>query len=195
MHIPEHDYKRIKHVHAPGDFHEFTFSCYHQKNLLVDDTVRVLLSRSIDRAGDRFQFCLVAFVFMPNHVHLLTFTAEQAPNIDGYLSAIKQPFSSRIKKHWQRTNSALVNELTIRERPNKTTFRFWQEGPGYDRNLNQPVAIVGAIDYFHLNPVRKSYCEKAVDWRWSSDKYFSDPMSPVDEALPRVYPLPFGSLD
>ncbi len=88
MHLSKHDHKRIKHVHAPGDFHEFTFSCYHQKHLLVEETARVLLSRSIDRAGERFHFRLLAFVFMPNHLHLLTLTTEHSPNIDGYLAAI-----------------------------------------------------------------------------------------------------------
>ncbi len=37
------------------------------------------------------------------------------------------------------------------------TFRHWQEGPGYDRNLTKPTTILAAIDYIHLNPVRRAF--------------------------------------
>ena len=43
--------------------------------------------------------------------------------------------------------SPLLNRLTIRERPGQTCFRFWQEGPGFDRNLFTLKAIEAAIDY------------------------------------------------
>lgn len=185
------DYKRVKHVHEVGDFHEFTFSCYHQKNLLADPNACLFLARSIDRAGERYNFRLMAFVFMPNHVHLLTHTVETNPDFPAYLSAIKQPVSLRMKRYYERERPALLRELTIRERPNKMTFRFWQEGPGYDRNLNQAEAILGSIHYLHLNPVRKNLCEKTVDWKWTSARFFENPLSPSDASLPKVYPLPF----
>jgi hypothetical protein len=37
-------------------------------------------------------------------------------------------------------------------RPGKMVFRFWQEGPAYDRNLQTQAAVLAAIDYIHLNP-------------------------------------------
>ena len=50
--------------------------------------------------------------------------------------------------------SGLLDQLTVQERPGKFCFRFWQEGPGYDRNLNTPASIELALDYIHRNPVR-----------------------------------------
>ena len=57
---------------------------------------------------------------------------------------------------------ALLDRLTIRERPGKQAFRFWQEGSGYDRNLSSPKLIESVIDYIHFNPVRRELCEYLV---------------------------------
>ena len=62
--------KQIRHFHEPGDLHELTFSCYSRMPLLTNDVWREMLCRSIDTAIDRWQFRLVAFVLMPEHVHL-----------------------------------------------------------------------------------------------------------------------------
>jgi REP-associated tyrosine transposase len=40
---------------------------------------------------------LVAFVYMPEHVHLLVYPDQNASTIDALLKAIKRPFSYRIK--------------------------------------------------------------------------------------------------
>ena len=58
--------KRIKHHHEPGDLHELTFSCYRRMPLLTNDDWRYRLARSLDAALVRWQFQLVAFVFMPS---------------------------------------------------------------------------------------------------------------------------------
>ena len=63
--------KRVRHYDEPGHFHELTFSCYRRMPLLTNDVWRAMLSVSIDRAVKGHSFRLIAFVFMPEHVHLL----------------------------------------------------------------------------------------------------------------------------
>ena len=69
-------------------------------------------------------------------------------------------------------------------------FRFWQEGPGYDRNLNTCRAVEAAIDYIHLNPVRRGLCHRARDWRWSSARFYESGGTAIDPALPEITFLP-----
>jgi len=102
---------------------------------------------------------------MPEHVHLLVCPGSSAPQIDDLLFAIKRPFSFRIKQHYETTGSPLRSELEVRERPGKVAFRFWQEGAGYDRNLTRSGSIVAAIDYIHLNPVRRGLVSQAHEWK------------------------------
>jgi hypothetical protein len=63
--------KTIKHYHEPGDFHELTFSCYRRMPLLTNDAWRGHFARGLDEALAAEKFHLLAFVLMPEHVHLL----------------------------------------------------------------------------------------------------------------------------
>ena len=187
--------KTIKHFHEPGDVHELTFSCYRRMPLLTNNTWREMLSVSISRATARHHFRLVSFVYMPEHVHLLVLPTIPEPRIDLLLKAIKRPYSYRIKEQLKAAESPLLKKLTIRQRPGVITFRYWQEGPGYDRNINKVDTILKSIDYIHENPVRRGLCRRSVDWRWSSARYYQDSTLPADPALPRIDGLPGEWLD
>lgn len=188
--------KTIRHFHEPGHLHEFTFSTYRRQPLLTDDDWLRKLARSIDAANRDIHFQLVAFVFMPEHLHLLTFPTEKNPEFGRYLAQVKQPFSRQIKEILLGESSDLLHRLRVRERPGKTCFRFWQEGPGYDRNLSSRKAILHAIDYLHENPVRRGLCIRATDWKWSSARYYlAEPPRQQDPDLPTIDGLPPGILD
>jgi putative transposase len=188
--------KLVKHFHEPGDLHELTFSCYKRQPLLTNDTWRQHLARCIDEAGQEFDFRLAALVFMPEHVHLLVVRMIPEPEIGLYLARIKQPFSKWVKQHLLELKSPLVDRLTVRERPGKACFRFWQEGPGYDRNLTTLAVIEAAIEYIHMNPVRRGLVKRAVDWKWSSARwYLLDPPRQQLPGLPIIHGLPTGTFD
>ncbi len=150
-----------------------------------------MLAKSITRANRRHSYDLTAFVFMPEHLHLLLLPHNVDCRIAKLLSAMKRPFSFRIKKLLEQANSPLLEKLTIMQRPGISSFRFWQEGPGYDRNVETDDAVRTVIDYIHMNPVRRGLCERPVDWRWSSARFYSTEQFPVDEALPEITRLEY----
>jgi putative transposase len=182
--------KLVKHFDDPKHVRELTFSCYRRMPLLTDDVWREMLSRAIDAAADQHHWQLTAFVFMPEHLHLVLYPLPEFSTVEHLLKAIKRPFSYRIKQILVQQQSPLLDRLTIRQRPAVTTFRYWQEGPGYDRNLESERAVLAAIDYCHLNPVRRGYCQCATKWRWSSARFYAEPSAVPDSVLPRLYPLP-----
>jgi len=188
--MKQQKYKTIKHYHEPGDLHELTFSCYRQMKLLTNDAWRRYLSRCIEEAGEQFRFNLAAFVFMPEHVHLLVFPLDKDPAIADYLAAVKRPVSAEVKRDLQRAGSPLLKRLTVRERPGKYAFRFWQEGPGFDRNLQQPATVLASIDYIHMNPVRRRLVTQARLWKWSSARFYESDGAQIDPDLPRITPMP-----
>ncbi len=176
--------------------HELTFSCYKRQLLLTNDSWRQKLAGCIDAAGEKFQIQLAAFVFMPEHVHLLVVPSRPEPSIDHYLAHLKQPFSKWVKTELSEVRSPLLDRLTVQERPGKSCFRFWQEGPGYDRNLTTPAVIEVAVEYIHMNPVRRGFVKRAVDWKWSSASwYLLDPPRQQLPGLPVVCGLPAETFD
>ncbi len=188
--------KKVRHFHQPGDFHELTFSCYRRLPILTNDDWRRRLSSSIDAAGQKLRVELVGFVFMPEHVHLLVYPLSPTGDIEDYLSPLKQPFSQGINQLLVEAKSPLLKRLTVRERPGKTCFRFWQEGPGFDRNLFTPKAIMASLDYIHNNPVERGLCRRAIDWKWSSARYYLlDPPRQQFADLPQIHGMRPGALD
>ncbi len=181
--------KTVQHYHEPGDCHELTFSCCRRAPLLTNDPWRRLLAKQIDSANLRHNFHLVAFVFMSEHLHLLVYPTGGS-EVRDLLKAIKRPFSHRIGQILQEHQSPVLNRLTIRERPGTMTFRFWQEGPGYDRNLNTQKAVLAAIDSIHRNPVRRGLVERANPWRWSRACWYESDGLEIDPDLRRLEGLP-----
>jgi putative transposase len=183
--------KAIKHVHELGHLHEFTFSTYRRLPLLTNDNWRERLARTLEQAGAECRFQLVAFVFMPEHLHVLTCPVDEQPEFGKYLARIKQPFSKQIKEVLTGAHSQLLQQLTVRERPGTTCCRFWQEGAGYDCNLFSRKATLHAIEYIHENPVRRGRCRQAVDWKWSSARYYlNEPPKQQDPHLPLIHGPP-----
>jgi len=160
--------KLVRHDDAVGEAHELTFSCYRRLQLLRLNSRREMLAEAVDRAMETQRYELVAYVLMPEHIPLLVLPLDGATGIGRLLFPIKRPFSFRVKKQMTTDCDPMLSELTIRDRPNHTSFRFWQEGAGYDRNIRKESTLRKAIDYIHRNPVRRGLVDETGKWKRSS---------------------------
>ncbi len=190
MSLPDRHRRTVKHYNNASDLHELTFSCHGRMPLLTNDTWRTLLSESVDRALRRYDYALVAFVFMPEHVHLLVYPRSGGGDIQAVLRAIKRPYSYRIKELLCTDQSPLLERLTVPDRRRGKVFRYWQKGPGYDRNFHTVNVVLASIDYIHLNPVTRGLCRHASDWRWSSARWYESDRKHDDPDLPTIHGLP-----
>lgn len=145
-----------------------------------------MLADALGRAVERHEFDLLAFVFMPEHVHLMVKCRVAEYRTSGLLYAIKKPSSFRVRELLEEARDPLVDELIIRERPGKTAFRFWQEGPWYNRNLTTEDALVNALRYIHRNPVRRGRCTTPEQWPWSSFHPYVHPDALPPNGHPQV---------
>jgi len=127
---------------------------------------------------------MVYNVTMPEHVHLLVLPETSQSKVSRLLARTKQPASKQIKLLLERESSPLLKQLTVRERPEKHCFRFWQAGPGYDRNIFSAEAVEASIDYIHTNPVKRGLCSVAVAYKWLSARFHLRYMK--DEDLPNL---------
>jgi len=145
---------------------------------LARDEFKTLLAEALSRALTNHRFELFAFVFMPEHVHLLVQPHAESGSIAALLGAIKRPMSVRARRMLEVSADPLVRAL-MNGKP--STFRFWQQGPGYDSNLRSWEAVGDVIDYIHMNPVRRGLVERPEQYDWSSCRQWS---SSGDGALP-----------
>ena len=100
--------------------------------------------------GERYR--LIAWVVMPNHVHVLV------ELIDGF------PLGAVVHS-WKSYTANKANKLLGRR------GRFWF--PDYfDRYIRNEGHLANAIDYIHNNPFKAGLVERPELWTYSSARYF-----------------------
>lgn len=136
---------------------------------------------SIDNARRALDFDLWAWVFMPDHVHLIIHPRRTVYDIAQIRRLVKEPVA-RQAVSWIRENAPEWLGKITRKRGTRTEHLFWQSGGGYDRNITEGETLLKMIDYVHDNPVRKGLVERSHDWKWSSAAWFVEmvetPLSP-----------------
>lgn len=131
-----------------GDLHFITFSCYQLKPYLASAAARNLFEGSLEQTRSRYQFCVIGYVVMPEHVHLL----------------VSEPRSHPLAKALQVLKLS-VSKLS-RQRP------FWQSRY-YDFNVFSGRKHVEKLRYIHRNPVKRGLVAEPIDWRWSSFRHYA----------------------
>mgnify|MGYP002137363500 CR=1 FL=1 len=105
---------------------------------------------------------------MPEHVHLLIWPRLAQYSISAILKTMKQSVSRKALIFIRQQASQFLTRVEDKQPNGEVSYRFWQRGGGYDRNLTEPKAIWRTMDYIHANPVRRQLCQHAIDWPWSS---------------------------
>ena len=115
--------KRCRRYNIAGDAHELTFSCYNNRPFLRAERVCKYLIDSIMSSREKHQFDLWAYVFMPNHVHLLICPRNAKYSISDILLSIKQTVSRRGIDYLKDNNPDGLKQLATSQvrRP----YRFW----------------------------------------------------------------------
>jgi putative transposase len=164
-------YKTIRHFNSPGHAHFLTFSCLHRCPLLTRDLWCTWLAEAIRKACSTYRVALWAYVFMPEHVHILVRPRDEIYDISLFLKAVKKPVSEQIGRQLREEDSDLLRDLTVWRGQRGQVFRFWETGPGYDKNIWSMRTAIEKAEYCHRNPVRRGLVAAADQWRWSSFRW------------------------
>ncbi len=124
----------------------------------------------LDALGEARRVCpfhLFAYVAMPEHVHLVL---QPPPGVQmrSVLWRIKWPVTCKALAWVRRNQPGFLPRLADVQPSGKVSYRFWQRGGGYDRNLRSASDVHEKIGYIHDNPVRRGLVTRAEDWPLSS---------------------------
>lgn len=152
----------VKHYDIPNQARFLTYSCFDRLPLLNDPEIRDLYLNEIAKQSVRLRFGVIAYVLMPDHVHLIVVPHDG--KISAVLRGLKQGFGREMIERYRREDAPILQQLFG---PHGRSL-FWQRGGGYDRNLRSSSDIREKIEYIHQNPVRRGLVENPSDWEWSS---------------------------
>jgi len=164
--------KTCRRWNEAGHAHALTFSCFHRQPFLARERACHWLVAALRGAVVAHQFDLWAYVFMPEHVHLVIWPRRPNYDISRILPAVKLPVTRAALSYLRRHAPQYLARLQDRQPGGKLAHRFWQRGGGYDRNLFTDEEVWEKINYVHENPVRRGLVQRPEDWLWSSARYY-----------------------
>ena len=137
----------IRYQHS-GHLHFITFSCFQRMPLLGSAAARSTFENALEATRVRYGFCVIGYVVMPEHVHLLL-TEPRRGSLSTAVQAIKIFVANRQD-----------------ERP------FWLPRY-YDFNVFTGRKRIEKLRYIHRNPVRRGLVDRPEDWAWSSYRHYA----------------------
>ena len=149
-----------------GDLHFITSSCYRRQTWLGTTRRRDLFLTVLEQVRRRYQFVVVGYVVMPEHIHLLI-SEPQDRTPSTAMQALKLAFARRVLGPIrQRRNSS--QGLLFEHSPQ----HIWQKG-FYDFNVWSARKRIEKLRYLHRNPVKRGLVESPELWRWSSHRAYA----------------------
>jgi len=138
----------LKRYQFTGDLHYITFSCYRLQPYLRSAAARSLFEQSLERMRQRYNFYVLGYVVMPEHVHLLVSEPASFP-LSTAMHALKLSVSKLSRQH-----------------------PFWQ-ARYYDFNVFSGHKRLEKLRYIHRNPVKRGLVNEPIDWQWSSFRHYA----------------------
>jgi REP element-mobilizing transposase RayT len=133
------------------------------------DEMKDILCRAIDEARESAGFLLFAYVIMIDHLHLLTSrpaTTSDVLRILKGLTARGIIDYLKVKKY-----SSSLAKLAHRERERNYKYSLWQTEKNVLPIFSERM-FMEKLNYIHLNPVRAGLVERAIDYHWSSARFW-----------------------
>jgi putative transposase len=161
--------KKRKRCYGQKDLHFLTFCCYHRRPYLQTAHAKNLFLKVLAQVRRQFQFSLVGYVLMPDHVHLLL--SEPAKGtVSKVLQVLKQRVSRSMRGRKRRgSQRQLLLNFGETRSPDR---RFWQRR-FYDFNVWSHAKKKEKLQYMHANPVRERLVPHPKDWLWRSFSFYA----------------------
>ena len=164
-----------------GSWRFLTFSCYKCLPLFANPGIRDAFADALRAAREMHRFRLIAWVVMPEHIHLIIVprplidydaglpVVASKSEVKAIMWGLKKPFAQRVIARWVELRAPILARLRLAD----GTHHFWQPGGGFDRNIRSDAELWKEICYIHDNPVIAQIVEQPEDWAWSSARWYA----------------------
>ena len=139
----------------PGAVYFFTVNLKNRKsNLLVEQVA--LLKYAMKTVKQKHPFKILAFVIMPEHLHMIWELPENDSDYSLRWKKIKASFSKSVSRSGVLLHKNRYNEYDLWQR------RFWEH------TLIDESDLENHINYIHFNPIKHGLVSDLNDWPNSS---------------------------
>jgi REP-associated tyrosine transposase len=129
------------------------------------EAVKIITCGAIDKARKACEFTLLAYVLMPEHVHLLTDNSRSPSEILRHLKGtIAHDVLEYLKEHGYQES---LRKLRHEEWKRRHRYSFWEHEFNVFSIFSENV-LMQKVNYVHHNPVREGVAQKATDYLCSN---------------------------
>jgi putative transposase len=160
---------KLERRYGQRHLHFITCSCHRRLPFLSNPRKRDLLLEILDSVREKYQFALVGYVIMPEHIHLLI----SEPKI-GSPGTVMQVFKQRVSRalRGKARRRTSVNQVHLwKPVPEETSKSFWQRR-FYDFNVWTRKKRIEKLNYMYMNPVKRVLVAAPQLWLWSSYRFY-----------------------
>ena len=122
-----------------------------RRRLFINRENVEILKKSFREAKERFPFFMRAFVFLPDHLHVLIQPKSKPEDVSAIVGITKRTFTQSICK--------LL--------PNLKEKKLWQ-ARFHDHIIRDEKDFKNHVDYLHFNPVQHGWARKPEDFHFST---------------------------
>ena len=140
-----------------------TFSCFTRRKLLDHDRCKKITIGMLGSNLKKRDGTCIGFVVMPDHVHTLVWFPK-TQQVSDFMHDWKQQSSVEIRKAVLKWLPSYAENVADKD-------AIWQES-FYPFNVFSEKKLLEKLRYMHENPVRAGLVEKAIDWPWSSARWY-----------------------
>ena len=98
----------------PGHAHELTFTCFHRYRFFQAESTCQWLADAIADARLALEFALWAYVFMPEHIHLLIYPKRAPHDLRIILQEIKEPVGRKAVQYLRDHAPEWLPRITVK---------------------------------------------------------------------------------
>ena len=134
------------------------------------EALKQITGEALNEARTSCGFLLFAYVFMPDHIHLLTDAPQKPSRVLQYIKGI---IGHRLIDYLKapKFESSLL-KLKHKDWKRNHRYSLWQHDSDIF-SVTSESKFIEKVNYIHLNPVRAGLAERPQDYRWSSARWWA----------------------
>jgi len=167
---------RLHRYNFPGHTHFLTFSTYRRLTFFWHDSIKRIAINGLQLLQSKFHICLVGYVIMPEHVHLLIYPHPRGDLTPIAISILLHAYKKHVGYEGKKQLKRLANSPHGLWSPALTQWLankkpFWQTR-GYDFNIDRHEILIEKLNYCQKNPLTRRLVTRAEDWVRSSYRFY-----------------------
>jgi putative transposase len=147
-----------------------TTSCYKHIPLIALSKGYNHVANSVNNYTTKYDADVLAYVIMPNHLHLLLYFKQEV-RLSNLMRDIKKQSSFKIRNELQHTSPYIIPRLVFED--HNQVYKVWEDG-FYDFHVFTADMILQKLNYIHNNPLQEKWqlSKTAEDYRYSSAGFY-----------------------